>query len=129
MKDILDLLGRIFIAFIFFFWAYDNISNSSATKDIMVEYGLTYKTHLLFITGVVLMVLGSLSVLTGYRAKLGATFLVLFLIPNTIYYSDLNNQLDQEFLIRNFAITGGLMMIMANGSGRISIKKLLAGIR
>ncbi|MGB0864023.1 MAG: DoxX family protein [Saprospiraceae bacterium] len=129
MKNILDLIGRIFISFIFFFWAYDNISNPTTTKEMMVEYGLTYKTHSLFMTGVILMVLGSLSVLTGYRAKLGATFLALFLIPSTIYYSDLNNEIDQEFLVRNFAIAGGLMMIMANGSGRFSIKKIFAGIR
>ncbi|MFT6937617.1 MAG: putative oxidoreductase [Saprospiraceae bacterium] len=74
------------------------------------------------------MILGGLLVLFGYRAKLGAALLLAFMIPVTaIFYTDnFSDPLEQTMFVKNVAIIGGLMMILVNGSGKFSVKKLLA---
>lgn len=129
MKDIIDLIGRIFISSIFLYQAVINIFEAVSVKKEMIEYSVN-KTNFLFATGIVLMIVGGLSVLIGYRAKLGALLLLVFLIPSTLtYYFDFSNEMQQQMFMRNIAIIGGLLMIVANGSGRYSIKRMLAGIK
>lgn len=129
MKDIIDLLGRIFISSIFLYQAVVNILEAVSVKKEMIEYSVN-RIDFLFATGIVLMIIGGLSVLIGYRAKLGAMLLLVFLVPSTLtYYFDFSDELQQQMFIRNIAIIGGLLMIVANGSGRYSIKRMLAGIK
>jgi len=95
----------------------------------MIAYSVN-RIDFLFATGIVLMIMGGLSVLIGYRAKLGALLLLVFLIPSTLtYYLDFSDVMKQQMFIRNIAIIGGLLMIVAHGSGRYSIKRMLAGIK
>ncbi len=129
MKDIIDLIGRIFISSIFLYQAVVNILEVVSVKNEMIEYNVN-RINFLFAMGIVLMILGGLSVLVGYRAKLGALLLLIFLIPSTLtYYFDFSDELQQQMFIRNIAIIGGLLMIVANGSGKYSIKRILAGVR
>jgi putative oxidoreductase len=129
MKDIIDLIGRIFISSIFLYQAVVNITEAVSVKKEMIEYSVN-RIDFLFATGIVLMILGGLSVLIGYRAKLGALLLLVFLVPSTLtYYFDFADEMQQQMFIRNIAIIGGLLMIVANGSGRYSIKRMLAGIK
>jgi len=37
MKDSIDLIARVFLAFIFFFEAYDSITHFKATKETMTR--------------------------------------------------------------------------------------------
>ncbi len=130
MKDIMDLVGRIFISIIFLYQAVINILEASAAKEVMINHGIDNQTQFLFLMGIGLMLIGGLSVLVGYRTKLGAFLLLVFLIPSTLtYYFDFDDQMKQQMLLRNIAIMGGLLQLMANGSGKFSVKRLLAGIR
>lgn len=130
MKDIIDLVGRVFMSFIFLYQATMNILEPSFTKKIMVQHGIESQINFLYLAGIVLMVLGGIMVLIGYRARLGAFLLLVFLIPSTLqYYLDLSDPVQQQVLLRNIAIMGGLMVIMANGSGKYSIKRMLAGVK
>lgn len=130
MKDIIDLIGRIFISIIFLYQGVTSILEASAAKEVMINHGINNQTQLLFLTGIGLMLIGGISVLVGYRAKLGAFLLLIFLIPSTLtYYFDFDDVMKQQMLLRNVAIMGGLLLLMANGSGKYSVKRLLAGIR
>ena len=83
MKDSIDLLGRILIAFIFLFEAYDSIAFFKLTKETMLSYGLTWNQDLLLYSSIFLLMLGGILVLIGYRASLGAGLLLLYWIPVT----------------------------------------------
>ncbi len=132
MKDVTDLIGRILIAFIFLFEAYDSIYYFQATKEKMIAYGLTWNTEMLLLGGITLLILGGTLVLIGYRSGFGAILLLLYWIPVTfIVHSWWNDPIAiqrEESLnfMKNLAISGGLLMIIVNGSGRYSIKRLFA---
>lgn len=132
MKDIGDLLGRVFLSFIFLYEAYDSIFYMKQTQATMTEYGITWHQNLLFYGTVTLLVLGGLMILSGYRASLGAFMLLLYWVPVTlIVHSFWNDPVVEERMqaihfMKNIAITGGLLMVWVNGAGRFSIKRLFA---
>ena len=134
MKDIFDLLGRLFLAFIFLYEAYDSIYYYGSTKKIMTEYGITWRQDLLLVGAISLLVLGGIMILVGYRASLGAIFILMYWIPVTfLVHSFWNDAPDVRrenalFFMKNIAITGGLMMVFGNGVGKFSLKRLFARV-
>ncbi|HMY84144.1 MAG: DoxX family protein [Saprospiraceae bacterium] len=135
MKDFLDLLGRIFIATIFIYEAYDSIYYFHMTKATMSMYGLTWRQDLLLVGAIILLVLGGLMVLIGYRSSFGAILLILYYLPVTLIVHSFWNdpvkvqRIQAIMFMKNIAIMGGLLMIIVNGSGRYSIKRLLATLK
>lgn len=132
MKDIIDLMGRVFIAFIFLYEAYDSIKYFKATKEAMTEYGLAWRQDLLLIGAIVFLIIGGILVLIGYRTTLGASMLLAYYIPVTfIVHSFWNDPEDIRrtqsiMFMTNLAVIGGLMMVLVNDSGKYSIKRLFA---
>ena len=132
MKDIIDLIARICIALIFLYEAWDSISHYKATKLSMASYHITTAQDFLLVGAIACMILGGISVLTGYRAGLGAILLLLFYVPATFIMHDWWNhppemQREQSILfMKNIAIIGGLLMVYVNGSGKYSIRRLFA---
>jgi putative oxidoreductase len=133
MKDTIDLIGRIFLAFIFFFEAYDSMKYVTLTKQSMTAYGIHWHQDLLLWGSVMVLLLGATMMLLGYRAKLSAFLLLLYWIPLTfiLYHfwkADTKlelREMSQQFM-KNTAIAGGLLIVLANGSGNYSMKRLLA---
>ena len=135
MKDGIDLIGRIFISFIFLFEAYDSIKYFGATKESMDDYGLVWNQDLLLGFSIFILILGGILVLIGYRSSFGAVLLLLYWIPVTfIVHSFWNDaaqfrRVESMAFMKNIAIMGGLLMILVNGSGRYSIRRLFATTR
>ena len=135
MKDVTDLIARIMISIIFLYEAYDSIYYFNMTKDTMQLYGLTWRQDLLLIGAIILLLLGGLMVLIGYRSSFGSILLLLYYIPVTfIVHSFWNDPIKVQriqaiMFMKNLAIIDGLLMIIATVSGRYSIKRLLATLR
>jgi putative oxidoreductase len=149
VKDFVDLVGRAFLAFIFLYEAYDSIFFFKQTKGKMEFYGLHWQQDLLLYGAIFLLMLGGIMVLVGYRSSLGAFLLLLYWVPVTFIVHDFWNvpfhchmtvdcpdlqaegdniyrRLQGILFMKNLAITGGLLMIWVNGSGRYSIRRLFA---
>ncbi len=149
LKNVTDLIGRILLAFIFLFEAYDSIFFFKATKQSMLDHGLTWQPELLLYGAILLLILGGLMVLLGYRSSFGAVLLLLYWIPVTFIVHDywtlpidcvmvydcpdiplqgeaIYRRLQAVMFMKNLAITGGLLMILVNGSGRHSVRRLFA---
>ncbi|MCR9287528.1 DoxX family membrane protein [Saprospiraceae bacterium] len=145
LKDIADLIARLCLAFIFLYEAYDSLVYFKATKAKMIEYGLTWNSEFLLVSGIILLILGGIMLLSGYRSGLGVTLLLMYWIPVTFIVHDFWN-IDRDcnfevtclswvdeyrriqgiMFMKNIAIMGGLLMVWVNGSGRYSIKRLFA---
>ncbi|HRO07458.1 MAG TPA: DoxX family protein [Saprospiraceae bacterium] len=131
MKDIAELLARILIAFVFIYEALDAIVFFNKTKATMTAYGIVWQQDLLlkFLIGILLV--GGVLVLIGYHARLGAVLLLLYWLPYTlIVYSFWDDAPDYKrihaiYFMRNLAIIGSLLLLIANGAGRFSIKRLI----
>ncbi|MEM1322233.1 MAG: DoxX family protein [Bacteroidota bacterium] len=135
MKDVIDLIARILIAFIFLFEAYDATVYFNSNKAEMTSYGLTWNQDLLLVGAIFILILGGVLVLIGYRSSFGALLLLLYWIPLTFIVHSWWNDPEEirraqsfEFM-KNIAIMGGLLMIWVNGSGRYSIRRLFATTR
>jgi putative oxidoreductase len=135
IKDLTDLIGRIFLSAIFIFEAVDTMLYFPKTKALMTQYGLNWNQDLLLYTSICLLTLGGLMVLFGYRTRLGAILLLLYWAPITLIVHDFWTYPKEELrmqsilFMKNIAIIGGLLMLIGKGSGRFSIKRLLATTR
>lgn len=131
MYHIYDLIGRIMMSAIFIFEAIDSILYAEQTKKTMAEYGILWKQDLLLYVSIVMLTVGALMLLTGYRIKFGVWLLLLYWLPLTcIIYSFWNDPVEVQrlnaiFFMRNIAIAGGLFIIAANGAGKYSIKRIM----
>lgn len=132
MKDMVDLLGRIFISMIFLYEAYDSIVFFNSTKKTMTEYGLVWQQDTLLVLSIIGLILGGLFVLIGFQARLGAAMLMIYyaVVTFTLYsfWDDPQplQRINAIHFMKNMAIIGGLLIIMVNGSGRYSVKRLLS---
>jgi putative oxidoreductase len=77
---------------------------------------------------IVFLLAGSLSIITGYRARIGASLLLVFLVLATYYFHNFwtiaEATAQQEQMIqfmKNLSIMGALLFIIANGPGPMSI--------
>lgn len=135
MRDIADLLGRICLSLIFVYEALDTILFFENTKRTMTTYGITSNQDFLLGSLIFILILGALLVLIGYFASFGALLLLLYWLPFTlIVYSFWNDhpsvqRLNALYFMRNIAVCGGLLMLMANGAGKYSVKRLIHVLR
>ncbi len=81
----------------------------------------------------VLELVGALMVLLGYRAKIGAWLLVVFLVPVTLtmhaFWSvpdPMMAQMQQIMFMKNVSMLGGALLIAWFGSGPFSLDARLA---
>lgn len=135
MKDVLDLIGRFFLAILFYFEVYDFIRYFHTVQEKMTLYGLTWRQDLLLVGAIIFLLLGSTLVLVGYRSGFGAFLLLAYWLPITLIvhafwdYPKPEQREQMEQLMKNLAICGGLFLVMVNGSGRYSVKRLFSTFR
>jgi len=134
MKDIFDLLGRILLSFIFFFEAYDYFAYESLNKNAMKIYGLTWNQDFFLYGAIFLLFFGALTILLGYRMRLGALLLMVYWIPLTFIVhnfwieesgSDIY-RLQSILFMKNIAIMGGLLITATHTSGKYRLRRLFA---
>jgi putative oxidoreductase len=119
MKQYIPLLARISLSAIFIKAGLNKILDPVATQQYMQSKGLPLTGMLLLATIIVLLV-GGLSVLLGYKTRLGALLLVGFLIPTTLIFHTNFPEGESAFL-KNLGLMGGLLMVVAFGPGAVSL--------
>jgi len=136
MKDLADLFGRFLISLIFLFEVYDTLGFWQSTKDTMSAYNINWNQDLILVGIMTVLILGSLMVLIGYRANIGAFLLLLYLVPFTfIVFSFWNDPIEFRRVnslqfTRNLAVCGGLLILIAKGgAGKYSISRILHVLR
>ena len=123
----LALLGRVGICAIFFLSAVANkIPNFSKVSEHMSDKGVPVAGFALALA-IALLLLGSLSVIAGFKAKWGALLLFVFLVLATFYFHDFWNmdgesmRVQQIMFMKNVSIAGTMLFIMAVGPGPWSL--------
>jgi putative oxidoreductase len=133
LRGVLNVIGRIFLCAIFLMSAVGNkIPNFRAVAGVMEKQGVPSPT-LMLAGAIVFLIVGSVSILLGFKARVGATLLLIFLVLATYYFHNFwalsgeaqQNQMIQFF--KNLGLMGAMLMIMANGSGPMSLDSLLSG--
>jgi putative oxidoreductase len=117
-------LGRLLFAAIFLFSVPHHFEQS--TIGYAAQQGVPLANVLVPLSGVLELV-GGLSVLFGYRARLGALLLALFLVPVTLAMhkfwgiSDpMQAQMQQAMFMKNVALLGATFVMIYFGAGPMS---------
>jgi putative oxidoreductase len=118
-------LGRFFFALIFLMAGANHFS--SQTIAFAASQGVPLASIAVPLSGV-LSIAGGLSILLGYRAKLGAWLLVLFLVPVTammhkfwLVQDPMMAQIQMILFMKNVAMLGGALLISQFGAGPFSL--------
>jgi putative oxidoreductase len=121
------VLGRVMIATIFLLSAVGNkIPNFNAVAGYMASKGVP-QPHTLLAGAIVFLIVGSVSIIVGYKARVGAALLFVFLALATWYFHDFwkaDGQERQDQMIqfmKNLSMMGTMVFLMANGSGPMSL--------
>lgn len=119
------LLGRIFYSVIFVIASVGLFSKEPI--GYAAAKGVPLPSIAVPLAGVVAL-LGGLSVLLGYKAKLGAWLLVLFLVPVTLSMHNFwavqdaaTAQLEQINFMKNVSMLGAAFLIAYFGAGPLSV--------
>jgi putative oxidoreductase len=119
------LIGRILLVLIFLQSGIGKITNFQGTAGYMAKFGMPY-TNFFLIGAIFIELFGSVTVITGYFARLGAFLLVIFLIPTTlIFHTNFSDPNQQIHFIKNVSMFGGLLVLLMVGAGRFSLDYLL----
>lgn len=120
----IPLIARIFLAAIFLRSGISKILDFGGTQQVMAANGIPLAlTGLLLIGSIIFELAGGLSVLLGYKARLGAIALILFLIPTTlIFHTNFAEDMQVNQFLKNLALIGGLLMVVYFDSGPLSLK-------
>ena len=118
-----NLIGRILLALIFILSGYDKIGGYATTQEYMSAFGVPGALLPLVIAvelgGGILIVLG---LLTRYVALALAGF---SLLAGFMFHSDGSDPMQQIMLLKNIAIAGGFLILVANGAGKMSLDRRL----
>ena len=131
MDDIVELIGCILISFVFIYEVLDALVLFCKTKSTMPDYGIIWQQDLMLKVLIFMLILGGILVLIGYYASFGATLLLLYWLPFTlIVYSFWDDPAEYKrvhalYFMRNLALCGGLLLLIANGAGKYSVKRLI----
>ena len=120
-------MGRVLFSFIFILKSLEHFSPKMI--DLATSMGVP-AAPILVPASALLALLGGLSILLGYKAKIGAWLLVIFLLPTTFL---MHNYWDAETSFaammhhycfwKNLSMLGAALMISYTGSGPMSLKK------
>jgi putative oxidoreductase len=119
------LTGRILFSLIFLMSGFNHFSSQSigyaASKNVPAA------SFLVPVSGI-LAIAGAISIILGYKARLGAWLIVLFLVPVTLMMHDfwtipdpMMKQIQMAMFMKNLSMLGGALLITYFGAGPLSL--------
>ena len=117
--QVIEVLGRIFLSTLFLIEGINKIFNYESTIEYMENFNVP---EYLAIPAIIVEILFPLLLIVGYQTKISALVLAIFTLTTAlIFHTDFTNQMQLTSFLKNFAITGGFLIIFVNGAGKYSI--------
>ncbi len=112
-------LGRVLIAAIFVLAGVNKIGSYSGTQAFMESAGLPG----MLLPLVILFEIGAgLAIIVGWQTRLAALALAGFsLLTAVVFHSNFSDQIQFILFMKNVAIAGGFLFLVANGAGAVSL--------
>ncbi|QQX88184.1 DoxX family protein [Cupriavidus necator] len=117
----LPLIGRILVAAIFLVSGLGKLMAPGATLAYIGTLGLPAPT-LGFAGALVLELAGGALLIAGYRTRAVAALLAIYSVATAlIFHHALGDQNQMFHFLKNLAMAGGLLQLVANGAGAFSL--------
>lgn len=124
LRDAIALIGRVLLAAIFIQAGWGKIGSYAATQGFMQSNGVAGALlPLVIFTELV----GGLALLIGYQARLVAFVLAGFtLVAGVLFHYQPGNAGQMIHFMKNVAIVGGFLQVVAFGAGAYSLDGVLS---
>lgn len=119
LENYSSLIGRILISVIFLMAGFSKIPGYEATQGYMEAMGVPGALLPLVI---VTEIVGAIAIIVGYKTRIAAFLLAGFsLVSAMLFHFNFADQTQSILFMKNLAIAGGFLFLLANGAGYVSI--------
>ena len=124
LEKFTELAGRVLLALLFLLSGLGKLGSYDATAGYMSAMGVS---GALLPVVIATEVIGAAAITIGWRTRVVAFLLAGFtLLSALIFHRNLADQIQMIMFFKNIAIVGGLLLLVANGAGRLSIDRRVA---
>ena len=116
---IVEFVGRVLLSILFLVEGLGKIS----IKDDVIMYMEEFSVPgILFMPATILEILFPIFLIVGYKTKWAAAVMALFTFTVAIiFHTDFTEGMQMMFFLKDIAIAGGFMIIIAYGPSKISL--------
>ncbi|MEX1318079.1 MAG: DoxX family protein [Synechococcaceae cyanobacterium] len=109
--SLLNRIARVLLCLVFIHSLIGKLTGFDGPAGAIAARGLPLAPVLL-VMAMVLMAAGSALVISGWKTRLGAVLLLVFLVPTTVlFHGDVADAGERIQLFKNLAIVGGLLLV------------------
>jgi putative oxidoreductase len=120
------VVARTLLTLLFLQSGIGKLLDFEGTRQVMAGAGIPLASITLVFT-IAFLIIGSLLVIFGFKARIGSILLLAFLIPATIvFHNPIANPGELNSFVRNLSLMGGLLMVLAYGAGALSVDEWLS---
>lgn len=120
-----ELGGRILLAALFLLSGLSKVTSYGATAAYMTATGVSAGVLPIVIAT---ELLGSLAVIVGWHTRIAAFLLAGFtLLAAALFHNSLGDQIQMIMFLKDVAISGAFLMLVANGAGPLSLDHRRSG--
>lgn len=122
------LVGRVLLALIFIIAGFGKITGFEGTVGYMQAYNMPM-TQILAVIAIIIELGGGIMIAVGWKARWAAGALFIFVLVASFVFHAFwavpadQAQLQNIMFMKNLAIMGGMLYIIAYGSGPLSVDK------
>lgn len=119
LRNVTELGGRVLLASLFLISGLGKMASAAGAAGYMAAAGVPGALLPLVIAT---EVLGGIAVIIGWRTRIVAFLLAGFsLITALIFHTHFSDQTQTVMFLKNLSIAGGLLLLVANGAGWLSV--------
>ncbi len=124
--------GRILLSLMFIISGWGKITGFTGTAGYMASVGMPFP-QLLLVGAIIIELGGGLMLLFGWKARLAALAIFLFMVPATLIFHNFwaadpaQTQNRMIHFMKNLTIMGGMLYVMAFGAGPLSLDNRKSG--
>ena len=116
-----ELAGRLFLSALFVVSGLGKIIAYSGTAAYMSKLGVP---DALLPLAIVTEIAGAAAIIIGWNTRVVAFLLAGYsLLTAILFHSNFSDQIEMVMFLKNVSIAGGLLLLVANGAGPLSLDR------
>ena len=120
-RNMADLAGRLFLSALFLISGFGKIAAYSGTAAYMSALGVSAALLPLVI---VTEIAGAIAIVVGWKTRVVAFLLAGYsLLAALLFHRNFGDQIEMIMFLKNVSIAGGLLLLVANGAGPLSLDR------
>lgn len=119
MEKVFEFAGRVLLSVLFVVSGLGKVGAYSGTAAYMAAAGVP---GALLPVVIGLEVLGAAAIIVGWKTRIVAALLAGFTVLSALlFHNNLADQVQQIMFLKNLAIAGGFLLLVARGAGPLSL--------